>query len=67
MSCTVTPRGHSGMSRVSPRTCRSAASAVEPVAGKNSLLPSVNGRSTVSSTSDWIEFTMRVWPIAVMV
>ena len=55
------------MSRVSPRTYRSSAVAVEPGAGKNSRFPSVNGRSMVISTPDWIEFTMRVWPHAVIV
>ena len=66
-SCTVTPRGHSGMRRVRPRTYRSSAVAVDPAAGRNSLLPSVNGLSMVISTSDWIEFTMRVCPHAVIV
>ena len=34
---------------------------------RNSRFPSVNGRSIVSSTSDWMLFTIRVWPHAVIV
>mmetsp|Transcript_9900 Transcript_9900/g.15843 ORF Transcript_9900/g.15843 Transcript_9900/m.15843 type:complete len:226 (+) Transcript_9900:3114-3791(+) len=67
MSWMVTPRGHSGMRRVRPRTYRSSAVAWLPAAGRNSRLPRVNGRSMVSSTSDCTELTMRVWPQAVTV
>mmetsp|Transcript_26995 Transcript_26995/g.66171 ORF Transcript_26995/g.66171 Transcript_26995/m.66171 type:complete len:226 (-) Transcript_26995:590-1267(-) len=63
----VTPLGHSGMRRVRPRTYRSSLVAADSGAAMNSRLPSVNGRSMVSSTSDWMEFTMRVCPHAVMV
>ena len=67
MSCTVTPRGHSGIKRVRPLTYMSSARAMEPLAGSHSRLPRVKGRSMVSSTSDWMLLTMRVCPHAVMV
>ena len=67
MSCTVTPRGQRGINRVKPRTYMSSARAVDPDAAINSRLPRVNGLSMVSSTSDWMLLTMRVWPHAVIV